>query len=72
MTRSTVEQELLTLEKEYWPLQPAAQGVGRIGSQTFARMMKTTTYTLHDFRIGDDAEVRLLRDDVAVLACTKS
>ncbi len=45
-----------------------AQGVGRIGSQALAGMMKDAMYTLHDFSIGDDAHVRLLSDDVAVVA----
>lgn len=45
-----------------------AQGVGRIDTQALAGMMKSAKYTLHDFIIGDDAEVRLLGDEVAVLA----
>lgn len=86
MTRSSVEQELLALEKEYWQaiknkdaatavrlsddpcIVTGAQGVGRLGSHALAGMMKAATYTLHDFKIGDDAQVRLLGDDVAVLA----
>jgi uncharacterized protein (TIGR02246 family) len=45
-----------------------AQGVGRLDRSTLARMMKTESYTLNDFTISDDAQVRLLGDDVAVLA----
>jgi hypothetical protein len=45
-----------------------AQGVGRLDNQTLARMMKAAPYTLHAFTISDDAQVRLLGDDVAVLA----
>ena len=45
-----------------------AQGVGRIDRPTMARMMEAASYTLHGFTIGDDAHVRLLGDDVAVLA----
>ena len=45
-----------------------AQGVGRIDKQTLARMMKDASYTLQDFKIGEDIQVRLLGDDVAVLA----
>ena len=45
-----------------------AQGVGRIDRQGLAGMMKTASYTLHDFKISDDAQVRMLGDDVAVLA----
>ncbi len=33
-------------------------------------MMKAASYTLHNFTIGEDAQVRLLADDVAVLAYT--
>lgn len=44
-----------------------AQGVGRLGRQALAGMMKAPSYTLHDFRISD-AQVLLLRDDVAVVA----
>lgn len=45
-----------------------AQGVGRLDNKTLAGMMKAPPYTLHKFTIGDDAQVRLLGDDVAVLA----
>ena len=45
-----------------------AQGVGRLDRSTLAGMMKTASYTLNDFTISDDAQVRLLGDDVAVLA----
>jgi uncharacterized protein (TIGR02246 family) len=45
-----------------------AQGVGRLDRQALAGMMNAASYTLHDFRISDDAQVRLLGDDVAVLA----
>lgn len=47
-----------------------AQGVGRIDRQSLAGLMKAASYTLHDFTIGDDAQVRLLGDDVAILAYT--
>jgi len=45
-----------------------AQGVRLIDNQTLAGLMNATPFTLHAFTIGDDAEVRLLGDDVAVLA----
>jgi uncharacterized protein (TIGR02246 family) len=45
-----------------------AQGVGRINKQAMAAMMKDAPYTLRDFTLGDDAQVRLLADDVAILA----
>ena len=45
-----------------------AQGVGRLDRASLVGMMKNASYTLHDFRISDDAHVQLLGDDVAVLA----
>jgi hypothetical protein len=45
-----------------------AQGVGRIDKSTLAAMMKAAPYTVRDFKLNDDAQVRLLTDDVAILA----
>ncbi len=45
-----------------------ARGVGRIDNRSLAGMMKSAQYTLHHFRISNDAQVRMLGDDVAVLA----
>jgi ketosteroid isomerase-like protein len=45
-----------------------AQGVARINQQAFERLLTTASWTLHDFEIKDDAEVRLISDDVAILA----
>jgi uncharacterized protein (TIGR02246 family) len=45
-----------------------AQGVASIGREQFESMMSSASYTLHDFELSDDAQVRLLGDDVAVLA----
>ena len=45
-----------------------AQGVASIGREQFESMMSSANYTLHDFELSDDAQVRLLGDDVAVLA----
>jgi ketosteroid isomerase-like protein len=45
-----------------------AQGVGRIDNESLAEMIKAASYTLHDFHISDDAQVRLLGEDVAILA----
>jgi hypothetical protein len=85
MATTTVEQELLKLEEQYWQaindkdvdatmrladdacIITGAQGIARIDRQALARMMKAATYTLHDFRVSDP-HVRLLRDDVAILA----
>jgi uncharacterized protein (TIGR02246 family) len=47
-----------------------AQGVGRIDRQTLAAMLKAAPYSLHRFEVNDDAQVRLLRDDVAIVAYT--
>jgi len=44
-----------------------AQGVGRLNRQGLGDMLKSATYTLHNFALKD-AEVRRLGDDVAVLA----
>jgi ketosteroid isomerase-like protein len=45
-----------------------AQGVGAIDQKTFTEMMKAATYTLDRFEIKDGAEVRQVRDDVAIVA----
>jgi hypothetical protein len=45
-----------------------SQGVGEIDRLGLATMMKRATYTLDDFEIAEDAHVRLLRDDVAIVA----
>jgi hypothetical protein len=86
MTSTTIETELLELEKRFWQaladrdtdaaisltdfpcVVTGAQGVGMIDKETFAAMTKSASYTLHRFRIKDGAQVRLLRDDVAVVA----
>jgi uncharacterized protein (TIGR02246 family) len=45
-----------------------ASGVSRVDKETFKKMMTGAPWTLHEFEIKDDAEVRLINDDVAVLA----
>jgi hypothetical protein len=45
-----------------------AQGVGSIDRKTMAAMMNAAHYTLHRFEIKDGAQVRLVRDDVAIVA----
>jgi ketosteroid isomerase-like protein len=47
-----------------------AQGVGRIDRQALGAMLKAAPYSLHRFEVKDDAQVRLLRDDVAIVAYT--
>ena len=44
-----------------------AQGVNRVTRDMLANVLKNAPYTLHDFELKD-AEVRELRDDVAILA----
>ena len=44
-----------------------AQGVAAIDHETFAEMMDSDDWTLHDFRIDGDVAVRRLSDDVVVL-----
>lgn len=45
-----------------------AQGVGRIDRATVAGMVVNSPYRLNDFEFKDDAQVRLLADDVAIVA----
>ena len=45
-----------------------ASGIGSIGSATFVKLMEGATWTLHDFQLMPGAKVRMLGDDVAVLA----
>jgi hypothetical protein len=44
-----------------------AKGVGSIDETTFGQMMKSANYTLNRFEIKGE-QIRMLRDDVAVLA----
>ena len=45
-----------------------AQGVGTIDHKAFAGMMKDATWELNGFELDDDAQVRMVRDDVAIVA----
>ena len=47
-----------------------ASGVGKVDKQAYASMMENATWTIDDYSIGDDAQVRMLGDDTAVLAYT--
>jgi len=85
MTNTTLEGELLDLEKQYWQaikdkdaeaasrltdeecILTGAQGVGRINRKVLSDMITNAPHTLHAFELKD-AEVRQVRDDVAVLA----
>ena len=45
-----------------------AQGLGNIDEQTFAQMMANPGYKIERFDLGDDVQIKLLRDDVAIVA----
>jgi uncharacterized protein (TIGR02246 family) len=45
-----------------------AQGVNQIDRRTFEEMMKASPWTLQKFELDDDVQVRLLGDDVAIVA----
>ena len=44
------------------------QGVASISKEAFREMMRSSPYKLNSFELGDDAQVRLLSDDVAIVA----
>lgn len=45
-----------------------ASGIGSVDSEGFKKMMTGATYTLHRFDIEKGAKVRLVTDDVALVA----
>ena len=45
-----------------------AQGVAKVDRAMFQKMMTGAAWTLDEFKIKDDAQVRLINDDVAILA----
>jgi ketosteroid isomerase-like protein len=45
-----------------------AQGVTRIDRDSLDGLMRAAPYTLNRFELSDDAQVRMLGDDVAILA----
>ncbi len=45
-----------------------AQGIGAIDRKTFVSMMTDAPWTIREFEIDDDVQVRVLSDDVAILA----
>ena len=45
-----------------------AQGFSRISKEAIDGMIRSSEYKLNRFRIGDDPEVRLLSNDVAIVA----
>lgn len=46
------------------------QGIGSIDNKDLAGMIKSTTYTLKSFKLQPGAQVRMLSDDVAIVAYT--
>src|SRR5262250_2967786 len=44
-----------------------ATGVGRVDKESFVKLMKSAAYRLQEFEIKN-AEVRLIKDDVALVA----
>jgi len=45
-----------------------SQGITRVDRQTLAKMMQAAPWTLHTFELSNDVQVRLLQDDVAIVA----
>jgi ketosteroid isomerase-like protein len=45
-----------------------SQGIARVDRRTFERMMLAAPWTLNTFELSDEVQVRLLRDDVAIVA----
>ena len=45
-----------------------SSGVGSVDRDSFKKIMSSATYTLHSFTIDPDVKVRVLGDDVALLA----
>lgn len=45
-----------------------SQGVARVDRQTFEGMMQGAPWTLQTFELSDEMQVRLLQDDVAIVA----
>jgi hypothetical protein len=45
-----------------------AQGVGKLDKKSLVAMMKAASYTLDEFELDGDIKVRMLGDDVAIVA----
>jgi uncharacterized protein (TIGR02246 family) len=85
MANTTIEKELLGLEKRYWQaikdrdadtalrltdddcIVTGPQGVASFDRKSFEQMMRNPGYEVLDFDVTD-VEVRMLGDDVAVVA----
>lgn len=86
MHTTSVEKELMGLERQFWKAMqekdvetclrltdfPAiltgAQGTMQVDEAQFRQMMASPAYEILDVQLSDDAQVRLIRDDVAVVA----
>jgi hypothetical protein len=47
-----------------------AQGVGRVDSSMYEQMMREASWTIVDFKIGDDVQVEMLGRNTAIVAYT--
>ena len=45
-----------------------AQGIASVDRKTFTKIMQNAKYTLEEFELSDDAKVRAIGNDVAILA----
>ena len=86
MDSTTIEDELLGLERRYWQaikdkdveavsrltdypcIVAGAQGVARLDQQTYASMFVGTGWDLKTFDLDGEVQVRLISDDVAIVA----
>ena len=44
------------------------QGVSSVDKKTFTQMLKSPGYTVENFELDDNVQVRMLSDDIAILA----
>jgi hypothetical protein len=44
------------------------QGVGRIDKKTIVEMMQNAPYTVEDYKLDNDFQIRMIGNDVAILA----
>jgi ketosteroid isomerase-like protein len=88
IAETTIEQELVSLERQYWQalkdkdveaaialtdepcIVVGAQGVTPIDRRTYLDMMENATWTIDDFDIHDDVQVRVIDEKTAIVAYT--
>lgn len=86
MTQTSVERELLDLERQYWQaiqdgdvetslrlsadpcVVTGASGIGSIDRDTLGKMFRHAPWKLESFTLKDGAQVRMVTQDVAVVA----